>query len=87
MPIHDYLCRDCRQFSEILVFGKDDPPKCSFCGGSDMEKLLSAHSSASGPSRNSVPGLGDTTCCGSSPPEAGCAGPGSCCGKSFEWRE
>jgi hypothetical protein len=27
-----------------------------------------------------MPGHGDTSCCGSTPSEAGCAGPGSCCG-------
>jgi len=87
MPIYDYLCQDCEKSSEILIFGTDDLPECSFCGSSNMEKLLSAHSSMSGPSKNSMPGLGDTTCCGSSPDMAGCAGPGSCCGKDFAWRE
>jgi hypothetical protein len=43
--------------------------------------LLSAHSSLSGAGRQSIPGIGDTACCGSSPMEASCAGPGSCCGK------
>jgi hypothetical protein len=38
----------------------------------------------SGPAKNSMPGIGDTACCGSSPGKAAnCAGPGSCCGKSF----
>ncbi len=32
--------------------------------------------------KNSMPGPGDTSCCGSAPSEAGCAGPGSCCGKN-----
>jgi hypothetical protein len=49
-----------------------------------MTKLLSAHSSMSGPVKNRMPGPGDTACCGSSPGKAqGCAGPGSCCGRSF----
>jgi hypothetical protein len=45
-----------------------------------LSKLL-AHSSLSGPNRHKVAGPGDTPCCGSTPDMAGCAGPGSCCGK------
>jgi hypothetical protein len=35
----------------------------------------------SGVAKNRMPGLGDTACCGKAPSEAGCAGPGSCCGR------
>ena len=83
MPIYDYQCNDCGCVSEVLVFGKQEELKCSQCGGSNMAKQLSAHSSLSGPSKNSLPGAGDTSCCGSAPGAAGCAGPGSCCGKAF----
>ncbi len=82
MPLFDYLCLDCGKSSEILVFGQADHLQCRGCGSSNLKKLLSAHSSMSGPPKNSTPDLGDTTCCGSSPGEAGCAGPGSCCGKN-----
>ncbi|RZB31834.1 MAG: hypothetical protein SRB1_01453 [Desulfobacteraceae bacterium Eth-SRB1] len=80
MPLFDFLCLDCGKQSEILVTGSSDKPRCLACGSRNLDKLLSAHSSLSGPSHNSMPGPGDTTCCGSSPSEAGCAGPGSCCG-------
>ncbi|MFH2067364.1 MAG: zinc ribbon domain-containing protein [Pseudomonadota bacterium] len=83
MPLYDYLCEDCGKHSELLVFHPSDPLKCRECGSSNLKKLLSAHSSMSGPTKHSLPGLGDTTCCGSSPGAAGCAGPGSCCGKNF----
>ena len=84
MPIYDYQCRDCGSVSEVLVLGEEEALKCSQCGGSNMTKQLSAHSSLSGPSKNSLPGAGDTSCCGSAPGQAaGCAGPGSCCGKAF----
>ena len=83
MPIFDYLCEDCGKSSEILIVGEDNSPQCGFCGSRNMKKLLSAHSSMSGIAKNSMPGLGDTTCCGSLPDEAGCAGPGSCCGKNL----
>jgi hypothetical protein len=43
--------------------------------------MLSAPSTLSGSSAHKMPGPGDTACCGSSPMQSGCAGPGSCCGK------
>ena len=83
MPIFDYLCEDCGKAGEILIVGEDNSPQCVFCGSRNMKKLLSAHSSMSGIAKSNTPGLGDTTCCGSLPGEAGCAGPGSCCGKNI----
>jgi len=83
MPIYEYLCLDCGKTSEILVVGSDDSPQCNSCKSHRLKKLLSAHSSMSGLLKNSVPGLGDTACCGSSPGDAGCAGPGSCCGRNL----
>ncbi len=83
MPIYDYLCEDCGKTNEIIILRTAQSPKCGFCGSGHMKKLLSAHSSLSGTPKNKMPGSGDTSCCGSSPSEAGCAGPGSCCGKNF----
>ena len=80
MPLFDYLCLDCGKQSEVLIVGSDDQPQCQSCGSRNLTKLLSAHSSMSGVSQTRMPGHGDTTCCGSSPEHAGCAGPGSCCG-------
>lgn len=82
MPLFDYTCLDCGKVSEVLITGSNDSPKCQACGSSNLKKLLSAHSSLSGLSQNSMPGLSDTSCCGSNPDHAGCAGPGSCCGKT-----
>ncbi len=82
MPLHDYGCLDCGEFSEILVTGSGDALQCRACGSRNLEKQLSAPSSMSGAVKNSMPGPGDTACCGDSPGHAGCAGPGSCCGKS-----
>ncbi|MBW2020941.1 MAG: zinc ribbon domain-containing protein [Deltaproteobacteria bacterium] len=81
MPLFDYLCLDCGKHSEILMTGSGEAPECRSCGSRNLKKLLSAHSSLSGPTKNRVPGPGDTTCCGSTPGLAGCAGPGSCCRK------
>lgn len=82
MPLFEYLCRDCGQTSEILVSASSNQPLCQGCGSANLKKLLSAHASPSVRSRDSLPGPGDTACCGSVPGHAhGCAGPGSCCGK------
>ncbi len=83
MPLFDFLCLDCGKSSEFLITGSEDQPKCHSCGSSNLKKLLAAHSSFSKALHHSVPGHGDTTCCGSTPSEAGCAGPGSCCGNKF----
>jgi putative FmdB family regulatory protein len=82
MPLFDYLCLDCGEITEYLVTGPQTDPQCEGCGGSNLKKMLSAHSSFSGSSGRRVPGPGDTSCCGTTPSQAGCEGPGSCCGKS-----
>ena len=83
MPLFDFLCLDCGQNSEVLMPTSKEKPTCKSCGSSNVKKLLSAHSSMSGSSRDRMPGAGDTACCGSTPGQsAGCAGPGSCCGKT-----
>ena len=81
MPLFDYLCLDCGERSEVLITSANEKPRCRACGAHNVKKLLSAHSSLSGPTKHKLPGPGDTACCGSSPDQAGCAGPGSCCGK------
>jgi putative FmdB family regulatory protein len=81
MPLFDYLCLDCGKTSEILVTASDDRPQCQICGSTQLKKMLSAPSSLSGTPSTRFPGPGDSACCGSNPADAGCAGPGSCCGK------
>ena len=81
MPLYDYKCADCGKTTEVLASGSDAPPVCGACGGSRMERLLSAPSSLTGSARKNSPGPGDHTCCGSEPGHGSCAGPGSCCGK------
>jgi putative FmdB family regulatory protein len=82
MPLFDYLCLECGKVNEVLVASSAEEAHCSICGSSNMKKMLSAVSSLSGTRKDSLPGASDTTCCGSSPGYAGCAGPGSCCGKA-----
>ena len=81
MPLYDYLCMDCGEVCEILVTSSDVSLECAACGSRELKKMMSAHSSLSGTSSSNFPGPGDTACCGTSPAEATCAGPGSCCGK------
>jgi putative FmdB family regulatory protein len=83
MPLFEYRCLACGQFSEVLMIHGDDQPRCTACGSPKMEKLISAHASASGVASNRMPGPGDTACCGNHPGEANCTGPGSCCGRQF----
>ncbi len=86
MPIFEYTCKECYKVSEIILIRSGDIPTCRYCNSSNVEKLLSAHASVSGPvKKNSMPGPGDTACCGSSREKASqCAGPGSCCGRNLE---
>jgi len=82
MPIYEYICMDCGETSEVLMTATTDRAACSVCGSTNLNKLLSAHAAVSSTPSMRVPGPGDTSCCGSSPSQAGCAGPGSCCGKT-----
>ncbi|BBO85243.1 FmdB family zinc ribbon protein [Desulfosarcina ovata] len=82
MPLFDFSCADCGHVAEVLVFSEETTVVCPKCGSGNLKKLISAHSSLSGTVSGAMPGPGDTTCCGSSPGHAGCAGPGSCCGKA-----
>ncbi|PKN62683.1 MAG: FmdB family transcriptional regulator [Deltaproteobacteria bacterium HGW-Deltaproteobacteria-15] len=81
MPLFEFLCMQCGEMSEALVTSSDDQVTCQACGSKKLKRMLSAPSTLSGVSKSRVPGPGDTSCCGSSPSTAGCAGPGSCCGK------
>jgi len=82
MPLYEYLCQDCGQQSEILITSSSAQPGCRACGGKNLKKLLSAHATLSANHSQRLPGPGDTSCCGTNPGQAGCAGPGSCCGKT-----
>jgi len=81
MPLFDYECLDCGNHWEILITGSREQPRCLACKSTNLKKKISAPSSLSGTSVSKFPAPGDTACCGSNPTNAGCAGPGSCCGK------
>ena len=46
MPVYSYRCQDCHKISDILtgVSALETEILCEYCGGSRMEKLLSAFS-------------------------------------------
>ena len=82
MPIYEIRCTDCGQVGEVLVMDSSAAMPCPSCGSLKTAKLMSATSSMTGRNGPDLPGPQDTGCCGSHPGEAaGCAGPGSCCGR------
>jgi len=82
MPIYEMRCTACGAESEALVKAGEALPPCPACGSTATEKLMSAPSALTGRASGGLPGPGDTGCCGHTPGHAGCAGPGSCCGKA-----
>ena len=83
MPIYEIACQACGQHGEVLLTSHRDPIRCPHCGGSETRKVMSATSSLTGHSGMTLPGPGDTGCCGNQPGQTNCAGPGSCCGKTI----
>lgn len=82
MPIHEIICRDCGFTGEVITLVADAAPVCPSCTSENTGLLMSATSSLTGKTAANLPGAKDTGCCGSRPGAAGCAGPGSCCGKA-----
>ncbi|MDR2862323.1 MAG: zinc ribbon domain-containing protein [Puniceicoccales bacterium] len=69
MPLYEYECRDCHKVSEILVSAYRSPV-CPHCGGTGLEKLLSAFATSGGQSSGHVHSA-----------SCGCArAHGQCCG-------
>jgi putative FmdB family regulatory protein len=78
MPIYEYRCKACGAVSEYLVGlgGNNERIQCRSCGGSEMNRILSA-SSFTLQSAKRTPGR---TCCGreercETPP---CSNAGTC---------
>lgn len=82
MPIFDLHCRQCGFLGEVIQLVPDAESMCPECGSTDVARNMSPTSTLTGKSAQAYPGPGDTACCGSTPGHAGCAGPGSCCGKN-----
>lgn len=48
MPIYEFCCEDCGARFETLVRSSDEAVNCSHCGGSRLQKLISAYAISSG---------------------------------------
>jgi putative FmdB family regulatory protein len=77
MPIYEYRCTNCGAHVEALVRSRSQQPRCTECGSSQLEKLLSAPYVMSGASRPS-----GRTCCGR---QERCEAP-PCSGEQTCWR-
>jgi len=42
MPIFEYICNECKNEFEELVFSQDELPPCPKCGANKVRKLMSA---------------------------------------------
>ncbi|MBE0479573.1 MAG: zinc ribbon domain-containing protein [Dehalococcoidia bacterium] len=42
MPIYDFKCTDCGKIAEIFIKTSGQAARCPDCGGSNMERLMSA---------------------------------------------
>lgn len=82
MPIYEIKCQDCGHNGEVLVLGGDAVLVCPECGSAKTERLISTPSPLSSRLGQNLPSPVDRACCRTSPVEAGCAEPGSCCGKA-----
>jgi putative FmdB family regulatory protein len=82
MPLFEFECTDCGSKSEILVISSSPAIECRSCGSKNLKKILSVPSSLSGIAKSSAP----VSCCGSSPEEMGCSGPGGCCERNMAYR-
>lgn len=81
MPIYEITCQACGHSGELLVLLSDQALSCPQCGSERLDRLMSPPSGLTGRTRLHAPGAGDHGCCGARPSEAGCQGPGSCCGR------
>ncbi|NQU12890.1 MAG: zinc ribbon domain-containing protein [Desulfobacteraceae bacterium] len=60
MPIYEYICSQCDEEFETLVFGGDDKVACPHCDQDDVRRLMSACSFKS--SGNFTPSSGSSGC-------------------------
>ena len=63
MPIYEFMCDDCKEEFESLVFGGDDV-SCPVCNGKSVKKLISTCSfkRSGGESSSSASSSGCNTC-------------------------
>lgn len=75
MPVYEYVCDQCQQEFEELVFSTDEVVSCPGCGSENAAKQLSRFAFKSGSTfRSSSAGGGGCSCC--TPGPSGCHGCG-----------
>lgn len=42
MPTYDFECQGCGEVTEIFVRSGEDSIRCAQCGGTDLDRLISA---------------------------------------------
>lgn len=58
MPIYEYLCRECDDTFEELVFAGREPERCPKCGSKDIDRQMSCFTSASPTLSGPAPSMG-----------------------------
>lgn len=72
MPIFEYVCKECDQRFEALVYGSKEA-ECPSCHGRSLEQQLSVFSAhAKGAKASAAPSVGPCGSCGDP------RGPGAC---------
>lgn len=71
MPIFEYICKDCHQEFEVLVFGKEKA-ECPKCHGKKLEPQLSLFAVSAKPVSSDAGPPGPCGSCGDP------RGPGAC---------
>ncbi|MBU2549151.1 MAG: zinc ribbon domain-containing protein [Proteobacteria bacterium] len=65
MPIYEFRCLNCDEIFEVIFLssGEEKEMKCSHCGATDMERVMSVSSHVIGsPSSRPQPNVSTKTC-------------------------
>jgi putative FmdB family regulatory protein len=61
MPIFEYICQECKQHIEVLIYGAQKP-ECPHCGGQKLEPKLSVFAVAARSAGTPSPSVPCSTC-------------------------
>ena len=71
MPMFEFICNECGEEFEELVFSRDESVDCPSCGNSDVKKKVSV---AAFKSSGRFVASSGSSCSGCSPGPGGCSG-------------
>lgn len=63
MPIFEFRCKRCEKEFEFFLMRKDEEILCPFCGGEEVEKLISLFGLASSASGGETTSSGACSAC------------------------